>query len=90
LSEQSQGFSNLKAYAAIQHSTGNELSPELEQMLKSVENCKNSDFAQFVQEHSASIMRKVMENDAAAANKKSDFMRHYKLVNRIGGVELDS
>jgi hypothetical protein len=39
-------------------------------------------FAQFVQAHSASVIKAVREKDAA--EKKSDFMKHYKLVNKIG------
>jgi hypothetical protein len=38
---------------------------------------------QTLREHSASIIRKEREYNAQQ-NKKSDFMKHHKLVNRIG------
>jgi hypothetical protein len=83
-----EGFSPLKAYSLVQRiAGGGELNPELEQLLEKVHACEGSDFADFVREHSASIVKKVREYNAQNSGK-SDFMKHYKLVNRIGGIEL--
>ena len=88
-SEESSEFDHLlRIYAIIQKNAG-QADSTLENMLEKVHVCKDSDFGKFVQEHSASIVRKVQEQNAAEQNKKSDFMKHYRLVNRINGVELD-
>jgi hypothetical protein len=78
----------LKHYALIQQITGG-MDPTLEDMLDKARACEGQDYANFVREHSASIVRKVREQNASEQNKRSDFMKHYKLVKRIGGVELD-
>lgn len=85
-----EGFSPLRAYALVQRiSSGGELSPELEQLIQSVDNCKGQNYENFVKAHSASIVRAVQAQNAAEQNKGSNFMKHYKLVNKINGVEID-
>ena len=53
-----EGFSPLGMYALIQQTAGN-LDSTLEDMLEKARACKDSDIGKFVQEHSASIVRKV-------------------------------
>jgi hypothetical protein len=78
----------MRNYALIKKQTG-QADSSLENMLEKVRDCEGQDYANFVKEHAASIMRKVIEHDASEKNKKSDdFMKHYKLVNRIGGIEI--
>ena len=82
----------LKHYALIQQisSGGAELNPELQQLVKSVENCEGQDYADFVKAHSALIVRAVQAQNAAERNNnRNDFMKHYKLVNKINGVDID-
>ena len=56
-------------------------------MLEKVHACEHSDFGEFVKEHAASVMKQVQAHDVS--QKKSDFMKHYKLVNKINGVEIE-
>jgi membrane-bound lytic murein transglycosylase MltF len=58
-------------------------------MLEKERACQTTDFADFIREHSASIIQKQQEQQKSSSRTSSNFMNHYKLVNRIGGVELE-
>jgi predicted transposase YbfD/YdcC len=80
---------NIRNYAVIQKQTG-QADDALENMLEKVYACRNSDFGKFVQEHSASIVKKVQEQNAAEQNRRGDFMKHYRLVNKIAsGIDIE-
>jgi hypothetical protein len=82
-------FNPLRIYAIIQRETG-QADSTLENMLEKAHACEHTDFGKFVQEHSASIVCKVREQNASEQqNKRFDFLKHYKLVNKIGGVDID-
>jgi hypothetical protein len=86
--EKDQQLSNvLRHYAIIQKSIG-QADSALENMFEKARACEGQDYANFVREHAASIMQKVKEHDAS--QKKPDFMKHYRLVNKIAsGVDLE-
>ncbi len=80
----------MRNFAVVKRQFG-QTDDALEKMLESVKNCKGQDYQRFVEAHSASIIRAVQARNPAErrGDNKSDFMKHYKLVKKIGGVDID-